>query len=259
MTQLCSYEYHSDCISFIDNIGLGGFGGRTVTNGNENDPCVYCGKALSLTRHIDASTLHLQTCANCGWWALTKIAREVEANYVIQRYGVAKFFAIDDLNAPLDSLRQFLKDHPDHVAHVNPHRFELLMAECLKDYFGPCEVIHTGRSGDGGVDIKLVCTDGDTYLVQVKRRTHLDRPEGVRVIRELNGVLFREGQAKGMIITTAERFSAHADQETRIKTPLQGAYEMRLLVFDDIVSMLRLPRRSPYEPWKQHIHAMRSA
>lgn len=76
----------------------------------------------------------------------------------------------------------------------------------------------------------------------------------MRVVRELNGVLFREGLSKGMVVTTARGYSPAARRETAVKTETSETYEMELLSFDDIVGMLRINRPSPYEPWMTYIN-----
>ncbi len=74
--------------------------------------------------------------------------------------------------------------------------------------------------------------------------------EGVQVIRQMNGVLFPEGRARGIVITTASNFTKGAVREASTRTSTNEQYEMKLLSFPDIVSMLRLPSVEPYEPWK---------
>ncbi len=73
----------------------------------------------------------------------------------------------------------------------------------------------------------------------------------MRAVRELNGVLFREGMAKGIIVTTAKTFTSAARRESIVRTPTAERYQMKLLAFDDVVSMFRLPRQSPYRPWER--------
>src|SRR5271169_136592 len=69
--------------------------------------------------------------------------------------------------------------------------------------------------------------------------------EGVQVIRQMNGVLFREGRARGIVITTASNFTKGAVREASTRKSTNEQYEMKLLSFPDIVSMLRLPSVEP--------------
>lgn len=224
-------------------------------------------KARNSTRfepytQFEHAFLELRNCVYCGWWLLRYTLSLIHHSWTSgipiscgkALYGEVKHYDVSSLDAPLAALRAYLSKHPRHVAHVHPTQFELLMRACLSEYCGAAEVIHTGQSGDGGVDLKMILTDGDTYLVQVKRRSDTFRFEGVRVVRELNGVLFREGCAKGMVVTTAGGFSAAAKREAAVKTATIEKYEMRLVAFDDIVAMLRLNHPTPYEPWLTYVN-----
>jgi restriction system protein len=58
-----------------------------------------------------------------------------------------------------------------------------------------------GRAPDGGVDLELE-RDGQTSLVQCK---HWKRDRvGVKVVRELNGVVAAEGASAGIVVTSGE-------------------------------------------------------
>jgi len=196
--------------------------------------------------------LVVTACDNCGWWKV--LAEYVDtytdsfnANYY---FGNVKHYSPSDIEVPILALRSYLKNKPSHMAQVHPHVFEKLIQDCLRSEFDPCEVHHVGRTGDGGVDLILVVSDKESYLVQVKRRSDLTKNEGVKVVRELNGVLFKEGKSKGMVVTTAKDYTKSAIDETKIKTKTEETYVMKLLKFDDIVSMLNLPTKTPYKPWR---------
>lgn len=278
MTTFCSYEAGGE-----DNSNSSFHRSETRTrefNRISSGYCIYCESKLSrrkLDEHLppvrrvkptpesfrngyvqhDFASLELKNCEYCGWWLMdyglsyTGIygATGVPIHRTKLLFGEVKHYDVSCLDGPLGALKAYLARNPNHLAHLHPTKFELLMQDCLSEYFGAAEVIHTGRTGDGGVDLKMILTDLETYLVQVKRRRDLSRLESVQVVRELNGVLFREGRAKGMVVTTARGFTAAAKRETEIRTVTNETYEMRLLAFDDIVKMLRINRPSPYEPW----------
>jgi restriction system protein len=78
-------------------------------------------------------------------------------------------------------------------------------------------VIETGGGGaDGGIDLKLA-KDGQTWLVQCKRWQR--ERVGVKVVRELFGVVASERAAGGILITTSA-FTPDAEAFARGK-PLQ--------------------------------------
>ncbi len=219
-----------------------------------SEKCIYCSNKLEQIKYTKESlykTSIISLCQHCGWW------REKESQAMGQdscqiniKFGEAKYYHTDSIDVPIEDLRNHLKKHPNNLANINPYKFEHLMADVLKSYYPESEIIHLGGRGDGGIDIKLIMTQNESYLVQVKRRSNITKNEGIQVVRELNGVLFREGESKGMIITTANDFTAGAKKEAAsIKTKISSRYKVKLLSFGDIVNMLNLKRKEPYEPW----------
>ncbi|WP_158213500.1 restriction endonuclease [Mycobacterium avium] len=219
--------------------------------------CIYCANDLSV-EHLYASessrdTLELGACPACGWWRLYRIVVGGQDNTSHEiKVADAKVYDVGAIDAPLAELRQYLRTHPSNLAHINPFAFERLIGDCLRDEFTDCEVVHLGSSrGDGGIDLKLVRSDLEPILVQVKRRTDLSTAEGVRVVRELNGVLFREGTAQGMVVTTANRFTTGAVGEAAevLTQAAAGHYHVDLRAFSDVVTMLNLKPRRQHRPW----------
>ncbi len=218
------------------------------------DNCPFCDRTLD-SRTLETWGLHARTlawCAYCGWWRLKRTrvlgpdVCEIDATV-----GVAKRYDVSDPEVPIQELRRFLRRNPLHAAHTHPTAFERLVCDCLASAFPGSEIVHVGGVADGGIDAYMLIHDRE-YLVQVKRRSDLDSVESVKVVRELNGVLFREGKARGIVVSTAGRFSSSARTEANISTPLSETYEMRLLAFGDFVSMLQLPGRHEPEPWRAH-------
>ncbi|OGP51598.1 MAG: hypothetical protein A2Y79_08830 [Deltaproteobacteria bacterium RBG_13_43_22] len=234
-----------------------------------SDSCKYCNSSLKLFRigskskgfiTVTDKHLDLYCCINCGWWFLERLEEESHFtgnHFIVNNIeGAVKYYNVDSYDVPIVELRNYLKRHPNDIAYVNPYRFELLMQDCFKDYFGPSEVIHLGKSGDGGIDLKIVKNNKETILVQVKRRFDITKNEGPKVVRELNGVLFRDNIAKGIVVTTSISFTKAAMEETKVKTPTKKRYCMKLLAFDDVVSILNLPRLEPYAPWEKYLNEL---
>ncbi len=181
---LCSYTEQTLEKSFL--YELKGFSGNSacfLPRPREGDDCRFCLGDFSEVYHEESeeSYVHLlgherrdelivHACRSCGWWLANRTVCGDDLYDTYQLQGSAKQYDVSDVQAPLDALRNHLCRNPKHVAHVHPTRFEHLMKDCFKDYFGDCEVIHTGQSGDGGVDLKLITAEHETYLVQVKRR-----------------------------------------------------------------------------------------
>lgn len=49
----------------------------------------------------------------------------------------------------------------------DPYRCEELLADCLRDVYGACEILKLGGRKDEGVDIKAVGSDGQTNSMEL--------------------------------------------------------------------------------------------
>jgi HJR/Mrr/RecB family endonuclease len=70
------------------------------------------------------------------------------------------------------------------------------------------EVVVTGRTRDGGIDLVAAAPDGKTVAVQVK---HSKNQVGVGVLRDLIGTMYLGGFESGLIVTSSN-FSSDADR-----------------------------------------------
>lgn len=240
---ICTYN---DAKEYLDHVVL--YDGEV----RDQSDCPYCKSGIGI---VDEAEIITYRCGKCGWWKAQQTRDTgMFGNYFIPSiHGIAQSYTPSDIDVPISALQEFLAKKPNYLSEINPTVFEKVMADCFRLNYAPCEVIHLGGTGDGGIDLKLVLDDKTRYLIQVKRRSDLSSTEGVRVVRELNGVLFREGCAKGMVVTTANKYSQAAHKETNIKTPTDESYEIQLIAFNDVVSMLNIQSTTPYEPWKTHL------
>ncbi len=244
--RLCSYTASKPSAWYVD-----AYDGE-YSLGPSFHSCPYCNGSLIPSGASERDAV-LGLCGSCGFWRIADLrgapmfghGREVPAITAL-----AKEYSIDATELPLADLRRYLQAHPSKMVDVQPRAFELLIRDCLRAVYQGCEVHHVGSTADGGVDLKIVLSDQDPILVQVKRREVVERNEGIDVIRSLNGVLFREGVAKGMVVTSAKGFTRAARGETQVRTATTEPYQMQLHGFDDIVRWLNLPAPEPYQPWK---------
>lgn len=241
--------------------------------------CIYCRTALTSTStpstsgHQKVYCREVRSCSACGWWqaeellklnttrdanywhninlgpSLGSFANTVVASALLRKYDA---FAAD---IPIAELNVWLSKRPEYLASVDPFLFEDLIRSVFEQCYPDCEVVKIGGRKDRGIDILLVRDGIRDQLVQVKRRTKLDAREGVSAVRELNGVLFREGIARGMVITTAKEFTRDARAETRISSnALVGPFErysMSLLAFNDLIDLLRISASRLPSPWEK--------
>lgn len=153
--------------------------------------CLYCGSRMRVaqSRHRNASdgsswkwAYTGAQCNRCGWWAVEHEETPIDADIDEHRsyaYAVLREFDPLALDVPMKRARDYLGRHPHKLARFDPFRFEELMADCLKDYFGEAEIIKVGGRRDGGIDLKVIRTGDVSVLVQVKRRADFARREGV--------------------------------------------------------------------------------
>ncbi len=214
--------------------------------------CPFC-KSTMRNRFSDDETFLVADCKFCGFWRVIKSQGlgGFRNKYETPAWrGVAKYYDTSDVEVPLADLRRFLFRKPNHLANVNPFVFEELMADCLRSAFPGCEIAKIGGVRDRGIDLILVRANGESYLVQVKRRSNIEKKETVEVVRQLNGVLFRENIPRGLVITTAHHYTRDAIDETWVNVDGGVWKSIDLYGYQDIVDWLALPSPSPYEPWK---------
>ena len=121
---------------------------------------------------------------------------------------------------------------PESLRELTWLDFERLLAEVFRRE--GYEVEHTGGYGpDGGVDLRLR-RDGMTKLVQCKHwRMH---KVGVKVVRELRGVVATEGVEGGVVVTSGQ-FSLDAEEFAR-------ASGIRLIGGDALLKNIRAVQAS---------------
>lgn len=233
--------------------------------------CLYCGSLLrvSATRPLRLWERELRwnytvrTCTTCGWWCVTHLLDEDSwffwSRQYMHAYAVMRRYDPLALETPLALARDYLARNPRKLANFDPYRFEELMADCLADALGDHEIIKIGGRKDRGIDIKAVRRNGETTLIEVKRRGDFSRKESVAPIRALHGVMLREGIPRGMVISTAHDFSSEARNEVThaARTGILEHYSMELLPLADVIELLHPPdspsRRTPWEECGIHL------
>jgi len=233
--------------------------------------CLYCNSPLKrgATRPLRfferelSWRYYVATCPVCGWWCVTHFLEEDSWFFWSERYthayAVMRRYDPLALETPLSLARDHLRRNPHKLGRFDPFRFEDLMADCLRDAYGDCEIIKLGGRQDQGIDIKAVRADGHTTLIQVKtHRPDFTRSESVRPIRELHGVMLTEGVPHGMVITTAHDYSPAAkDLVRRTKESLDRPghtlrhYSMELLALSDVIELLGTGSPAQPAPWER--------
>ena len=104
-------------------------------------------------------------------------------------------------------LARYLRIKPDLWTHLSPKRMEQLVADIFRVNYSLAEVTHVGRPGDGGMDVLMVETNGNEWLIQAKCRKSPDATEGVGVVRNVLGAMVIEDKHYGAIVSNADHFT----------------------------------------------------
>ncbi|WP_315833497.1 restriction endonuclease [Bradyrhizobium prioriisuperbiae] len=253
-----------------------------LAEGQDFPSCYYCQHAMRVIGEatIPYRYVHIEEdipngcavaergfeCPNCGWWALEAEGQHEYANggdgdgsdysnHYRLICGVARKFPLSASEVPVAELRRWITKHPDHVALVDPFVFEEIIADCFKDHFPNSQVTRVGGRKDRGIDIHIIHNDDEQILVQIKRRSNLLSTESVTVVRELNGVLFRERIPKGIVVTTAKTFSPAAKEEIARAAAMNRdsshfeRYDVELFDHQAVIELLNLRSQRRPAPW----------
>jgi len=265
MPELTSYSEYCSCysmggvdaIKFIPHVNM--------TDASEQDfrrfekvaslhtaCCPYCGGGM---RRCDMSRSDyekriLYRCSSCLFWVAEREDYEDQSGGHGYACGIIRSFDAADPQVPIDVLRAECEARPDLLRVITPRALETLVAAVFGDAWGPVEVKHVGQPADGGVDVVMVQQSGATILVQVKRRARPGSSESVRTVRELLGALLEHGAMRGIVVTTADHFSYHAQRLASAPRLRELGYEIDLT---DIGILRQLLRENPsHEPWQRY-------
>jgi len=191
------------------------------------------------------------TCDRCGWWCQYAIGFNRDGFYERERVPAAlRTYAVGDIEVPVNALRRELAENPKWLAELNHTKMEHLVGSILRDYM-KCDVVHTGRTGDGGVDLLLL--DGETpYVVQVKRRLNEERGEAVSAIREFVGATLLAGYKRGIYVTTATHFTPPAEDAAVLAKTCGLVEEIHLVDQSRFLDILHLVSNKTLPPWKAY-------
>ncbi len=146
-----------------------------------------------------------------------------------------------------DELAMYIRRHPHFLHSVDPKLFEKFVADVFRANYTNAEVIPTGKPNDGGVDVLFIDAEKKQWLIQVKRRGVKRQSEEVSTIRDMLGAMIVEGVYRGIVVSTAPRFSRWAKQAAMKAENGQHCMTLRLVDRDILNRMLDpiLPDR----PW----------
>lgn len=221
--------------------------------------CRYCSQPVRTCwfhersdDHQELTESYLWYCKNCRFWQAEYYSHEEEGSNpesIDSKRYISKLKEFDSkLPAGcLSEIAQFIRQRPSVLNSYDPKQFEKLIANVLKANHAYADVTHVGKPADGGVDVFLVDSDQNEWLVQVKRRSDPEKAESVGTVRNLLGAMLQQEKKFGMVVSSADHFSHHAEKAISDVEP-QG-YTVQLVDKGKVSRLLDpvLPDR----PWLQ--------
>lgn len=144
-----------------------------------------------------------QYCWTCGWWRLLKRVRICAETWQVWEMffgcaGCLKNLDLVNINSPLNEIRDFITKNYEKRLNINPKLFENLVASVFKSL--GYNVLVTGYTHDGGIDIVLDSPNSKKIGVQVKRHKSAIKLEQIRAFA---GALLLNNLPDGIFITTS--------------------------------------------------------
>lgn len=190
-------------------------------------------------------------CVGCHWWFITDRMRVQECTECVSIHpSILVKYDLSPASTPLEILLEELPRTRRLLNVVEPRRLELLVKEILKGSHG-CDVIHVGRTGDGGIDLGMLDSD-QPIAVQIKRRANTGHFEGVAVIREFLGAMVSMGFRRGIFVTTADSYTSGARAFPKlVKRNASSIARLELWDCHRLLKMHKLIQPPPqWRPWR---------
>lgn len=169
----------------------------------ERHTCLYCKTLLRALRGVpptskDRSGASGKCCPVCGWWYVQEV---YEGNHDHYYGGFARLKNLDvnDINAPIDEVRQYLLARYELRFNVHPRILEETVAAIFRSVGYSARI--TAYSGDNGIDVYLDGPSDALVGVQVKRWRGAIK---VEQIHSLAGALIVNRCTSGVFVTTSE-------------------------------------------------------
>ncbi len=222
--------------------------------------CPYCRGLLEAHDFSGTSSMAATRCKQCNWWVLRKhlwrragrvlgsgpcgLYGSTSWSLVKNRIheGIVHSFDVSLLERPVLKLREHIHKRELDLRSISPKELEVVVGSVLRDHLD-CRVRHVGGPGDEGIDLLLV-QGKTTYAVQVKRRMNTKKAEGVAVVRDLLGSLVLGKLKRGIVVSTAQRFSTAAEHAAA-----RTAFKISLFDYDMLMELVDLTS-SPDPPWQ---------
>ncbi len=175
--------------------------------------CIYCGSELANIFSIsdqafwDTYSWRLDICPSCLWWRSVEFPEHYFHGNV--HVGILRDFNYTKIEPELQTVIEEIKSNKEKIYSLDPTKFEKFIGKIISNILYT-DVLHVGKSHDGGIDLIIIDAEIGHIPIQVKRRSKKGKIESVALIREFRGAMLLKGYSEGMIFTTADDFSVEA-------------------------------------------------
>jgi Holliday junction resolvase-like predicted endonuclease len=226
------------------------------------DKCVFCETSLIQPHYEPPDRTDVERvvreCPNCGWWQLKHevmfpggvMGADVSKGFFLN--GIVRRFDISDKRLPLDALLQEVHKRKEVLYGIAPKKLEELVAYVFSQFYAS-DVVHCGRSHDGGIDLVLVAAN-EPVLVQVKRRETPSHVEAVSTVREFLGAVMLNRSQQAILVSTADHFSREAQQAARKAEHLALLTRFDLVDIKHFVEMLHATGSATNKSWMKFLN-----
>lgn len=179
---------------------------------------------LQLRGEISDRQTSLHICPICGWWiavdsaVLPAVKHQFWLINLVAPSALMEL-SLTDVETPITEIRNHLRHRYDDRHCIHPRIFEETVASVFRDL--GYDAYATAYSNDGGIDVVLKASTGESIGVQVKRH---QRRIQVEQIRSFLGALILGGFNKGIFVSTSpfQRGAVSAARESvKRNTPIE--------------------------------------
>jgi hypothetical protein len=216
--------------------------------------CPYCSGQLQYYKEYQRDGLEWAKgdalkCLYCNWWlyCFTKNKFYPFESFRNEFYeSIVYVFDTKIVDTPITALREEIRKRKTDLRSISPKELEVLVGSVFRDYLD-CRVHHIGGPSDGGIDL-LISESKTPCAIQVKRRANAKSKEGVRVVRDLLGSIVLAEVPKGIVVSTADDFSAKAKEAASSISLNRMGIQMELHNYKKVMELINITA-PPEKPW----------
>lgn len=192
---------------------------------------------------LEDTYLGVRFCPGCSW-TYHAFLSDGDSTTSVECIDILRPFSISSrTELLLTAIAAELVENWEKVHQLEPSNLERFVAAVARPML-QCETRWVGRSWDGGIDVIALLAD-EPVVLQVKRRRRQESVEGVGVVREFCGAMIAGNYKRGIVVSTANHFSAAAKATSRLIVENSRIESLDLMNVKDLCDIFNLIWRQP--------------